>query len=187
MKKIAISYAGVIAILAGLWYLLLISPLANQRRDCENRIQQAQTQVAALKANLTELPISMKLHQTLGTLKTKMQSRLYAREDILGLFEYLETEANARNLELVEISPPVEELLRLNRIPAHSDQARYLNITLKLQGGFVDFGKYVGIVEQAGFFRGVNSCRVMSQSEPESKLFLQLAFRALLNDPETAS
>ena len=187
MKKIVISYGGAIVVVVALWYLLLISPMSRQRHNCELRIQQAQTQVAALKANLIELPIAMKLHRTLGELKVKMESRLYAREDILGLFDYLGAEAEGRNLELVEISPPVEELLRLNRIPPHSEQPRYLNITLKLRGGFVDFGKYVQAVEQAGFFRGVNFCRIMSQPEPGSKLFLQFGFRALLNDEETAS
>ena len=95
------------------------------------------------------------------------------------MLDKLDQEARANNLEILDITPPVSELLELNRI-TRPDEPLFLNITLTIAGNYVGFGKYMNNLEKAPFFRGVNSCHISGLPEEDPQLSLVVGFKTLL-------
>jgi len=119
--------------------------------------------------------------------RQELNSALIAKQDILELFRELDRQAGKRNLEIREITPPLEELLMLNSVASTPGQPEFINITLKMEGSFRDFGEYLAYIENAGFFRGINQCGASIGSPDQHGLDLMVEFRALLGSFTEAS
>jgi Tfp pilus assembly protein PilO len=166
--------------LAGLWFFLLFTPLHKEQTSIAVKTKEAQQQLADFKTIMNELPGFLKARQDLETERSMLNSRLYAKNDILRLFQELRQRAQEKNLVITEISPPIDELLYLNSIVPDSNQPQYLSISLKLEGRYMDFGRFVGVVEQSDYFRGINNCKIMETRTSDVKILFELGLNALL-------
>ncbi len=180
MKARLISYAVAASALAGLWFFLLFTPLHKERASIAVQTEEARQQLDDFKRIMSELPRILKMQKSLEAQRSTLNSRLYAKEDILRLFRQLYQQAESKNVAITEISPPIEELLYLNSIIPDSNQAQFLNITLKLEGGYIDFGRLVSVVEQSDYFRGINGCRISGAKTGDGDIQFLLNFNALL-------
>ena len=83
-------------------------------------------------------------------------------------------------MKIVEITPPVEELLRINRINTDSTKLMILNVSIKVHGSYANFGKFVTTMEESLFFRGSNFCNIFSTLKMRSPILYNFGFKSLL-------
>lgn len=187
MKRLLSIYSGIAATLVIGWYLLLFVPMSREQAAVQIRADQANAQLVEYQRTMVQLPMYLETYRNLERAKSDLNNGLYARDQILELFSLITHQADVRNLKVVEISPPVEELLLLNSILPGSEQPPFLNLTVKLAGGYVDFGKYVQSVERADFFRGINRCLIVTAVDEAAPTTFTISFQALLGNMEDKS
>ena len=129
----------------------------------------------------------VKTHENLLQLRDELESKLYAKSDVLNLFALLRQQAEKHQLELVEISPPVEELLRLNRTVPDSVEPQFLSISLRLRGNYADVGRLVGVIEKSDHFRSIRHCQILGSGDDLGPPTCLLTFRSLLGFAEDES
>jgi len=184
MKTQIAAYVGVALVLVGLWFFGLYVPLHREHVNLAAQTIETQQQLDDFKRIMNELPGFIEAHESLRSRKAALSSKLYTKDDILKLFDQLKRQAQKQNMLIMEISPSVEELLYLNSIVPDSSQPQFLNISLDLKGGYISFGRFVGQVEQSGYFRGINYCKVIGSKDTRDDIRLQLGFKALLGGIE---
>lgn len=180
MNKQLTTYGLVAAAFVCLWFLFVYTPYHKERKVMFDQITAAEKQLADFQKTIASLPAYMERQKDLASLKSDMNSKLYTKKDVLKLFEELMSKAAALNLTVAEVTPPIEELLYLNTIIPDSSQPQFLNIGLKVTGGYKDFGKFVGMVEQAEYFRGINRCLINGSRDGSTETSYYLGFKALL-------
>jgi Tfp pilus assembly protein PilO len=165
---------------AVLWYLFAYQPAAQQIDRHESRIAEAEAQLADFEQTILDLPQYLDTKNRLERFRQSLNSRLYAKGDILKLFRKLNLEAEQRSLDVIEITPPLLDLLELNAGNPGLPDPEFINITLDLEGGYVDFGRFVRFIEQADFCHGLNVCEIATADESAGRARLRLGFKALL-------
>jgi Tfp pilus assembly protein PilO len=183
VKKWIATYAAVAVGMTVVWFLLVFAPLYKKLGQLEMQITESQQQLADFEQIMSQLPRYIEAREKLRAQRAALSSRLYSKDDILKLFDHLKRQAAKKNLTVTEISPPVEELLHLNSMIPDSTQPLFLNIALTFEGGYIEFGQFVGLVERADYFRGINECTIIGSKDPkdsEGHLRLKLGFKAIL-------
>ena len=187
MKRQLALYSGIALTLLVAWSLLLYSPLGKELTSAQVRAEQAKQQIAEFRRIMAQLPVYLETHRSLERNRTDLNEALYAKDDILELFDLISNRAQALNLKVIEITPPVEELLLLNNLMPDPDKPPFLNLTVRLRGGYVNFGNYVAFIESAKFFRGVNMCQITTSPDQVGPTDYLLGFQALLGQIEETS
>ena len=136
---------------------------------------------------LNQLPVAVQTHKDLQRKLDEENSKLYAKGDLLRLFADLRSKAGSYHLHLVEISPPVSELLALNRSLPDSTAPQFLNMTVGLTGDYLDLGQFVTDLEQSPYFRGVNNCSINGSATTPGTLQIYIGFKAMLGIVAEAS
>lgn len=167
-----------------LWYTLVQTPATRRQASLSRRIAEADKKLEDFSLTMKELPTFLRASQDLESLKKELNHSLFARSDILKLLEKITEDAIEHDLKVLEISPPVEELLMLNRTSGDTLQPQFLNIQLDLNGQYINFGKYVDHLETRPFFRAINFCSIRGQRDSRSAIDFSISFKALIGSPE---
>ena len=168
------------ALLVGLWLVFLYLPETSKQAKLQTQLFAAKTQLDDYKATLAQLPHFI---QTRADLQKRLQSansNLYAKEDLVKLFNELETTARTHGLRVAEITPPVSELLELNRLVPTEGEPQFLTLNVVLRGNYIDFGHYVEQLERAPYFRSIQNCVITGREENDGQMTYSLGFKALL-------
>ncbi|MCX6835320.1 MAG: hypothetical protein NTW07_09355, partial [candidate division Zixibacteria bacterium] len=144
-------------------------------------------QLADYNRTVRELPEFLSANDKLEADRRQLNSSLYAKNDIMDLFHQLTADAHDHSLNLVQITPPVSELLELNRQASADNVPLFLNLTLDLQGDYVDFGRFIGNLESKPYFRSIKTCVIRGTQPPEHTIDMSLSFKALIGTREAAS
>ena len=180
MKK-RVYILGTLAVgLTVAWLTLVYAPHHRAQERLSREAEEVRQKLNDYDIAMASVGNSMKTHETLRQLRNELDSRLYTKTDVLQLFELLKQQADKQKLELLEISPPINELLQLNRTVPDSAAPQFLNINLKLRGHYTDFGRFVKEIEKSDHFRSIRHCQILrslDQPEPPS---CQLTFKSLL-------
>ncbi len=179
MNRPLMLYCATAVVLTGIWFAFILRPAIVERKSAEAKVVDLQRQLTSYLNLVASMPEYLKTRNTLQSQTKDLHSALYAKNEILQLLERLNRQAHDENLTIVDITPPVSELLKLNRTTG-PDEPLFLNITLTLQGDFTGFGKYVNSLEKAPFFRGINSCRIIGPEEINTHLNIVVGFKTLL-------
>ena len=163
-----------------LWLTLVYLPLTREREELSRKTEEAMATLEDFDRTMEELPKFLQQVNNLQAFRDELNSKLYAKADILKLFERIASDAVDHNLILVEITPPISELLSLNRVEGNEDEPQFLNVTLNLRGQFTDFSKYIIGLESAPYFRQVGACYVRGKKLLQPDLDLTITFRALI-------
>lgn len=174
-------------VIAAVWFFFAYRPTASVQHELDSRLAQIQGEMADFQSTVAAFPQELKAQLELEKFRQKLNSALIAKQDILELFRELDRQAGKRNLVVKEITPPLEELLILNSVASTPGQPEFINITLRMEGSFQDFGEYLAYIENAGFFRGINQCDVTIGSPDQRGLDLLVEFKALLGSFTEAS
>ena len=186
MKAVAAYVLAGLAVIVA-WYWLACRPQQAQHRQMQAQIESLDRELADFEQTVIDFPCHQAEHRQLHQLRESLDSHLYAKKDILELFDRLKRQADQYRLNLVEITPSVEELLKLQQARLDADQPQLLSIGLRLSGAYCDLAQYVRYLETAPFFRGLASCSIAPLAREDSELSMQIDFRALLGHRAEAS
>lgn len=180
MNSRSMTFLGIGAAMILLWFFVLYAPLTREHHELDKKIIEAREQLDDFDRTMRELPGFLETQRNLEQFKADLNSSLYAKADILSLLARIESDASNLRLEIVEITPPIEELLELNRSDLSPEKPQFLNLTLNIKGRFVQFGKFVSVLEEAVYFRGINHCLVSGSRLGDAPENYSIGFRALL-------
>lgn len=180
MKKQTPAYVVAGLAMVGLWFFGIFVPYYKSMLDIELRTNEAERQLADFKQTMRSLPGYVEKQQCIEARKTSLNSKLYSKGDVLKLFDRLKRDAMKKDLVVTDITPPLDELLRLNSVIPDSGEPQFLNIELSIEGGYIGFGRFVGAMERANYFRGVNHCLVAGGRDGSHPSRFRLGFKALL-------
>ena len=162
------------------WYFAAFIPISAKLESVRQTTIDTEKQLEDYNRTGIELPKFLEANKNLEILRSELNSSLFAKSDILDLFRQLSQDAQGYGLELVEISPPVSELLKLNRQAIEDNEPQFLNVQLDLKGQYIAFGKFVEHLETQPYFRSINRCMVRGAQESQPTVDMTVAFRALL-------
>ncbi len=186
--KQRVTYFGLAALgMIAIWYFTALLPMSARSSACHESIAELEDRLKDYNRTCLELPEFLEANDNLEALRSELNSSLFAKSDILQLFHQLARDARNHNLELVEISPPISELLELNRRAILENEPQFLNVKLDLRGRYIAFGKFVEHLESRPYFRQINSCQVRGAQESKPTIDMSVAFRALLGSVEDRS
>lgn len=187
MKQRAMYFVLAGLALIALWYFAALVPTSAKQKAVDESIAATEARLEEFNRTCLELPDFLEANENLETLRSELNSSLFAKADILDLFQQLAQDAIDHDLELVEISPPIAELLELNRQVVIDNSPQFLNVQLDLKGKYIAFGKFVEHLETQPYFRAVNKCMVRGDVERRPTVNLTVGFRALLGSVENPS
>lgn len=170
-----------------LWYFLLYVPTHSELQSTREEITTTENQLADYSRTIEQLPAFIQADQNLEVMRRQLNSSLYAKNDILKLFRELTRDAETNGLKLIQISPPVSELLELNNQASADNKPLLLDITLDFQGRYIDFGQFISRLETKPYFRSARSCLIRGQLTPSPAIDMSLSFKALLGTVEVTS
>ncbi|UCD63337.1 MAG: hypothetical protein JSW34_11395 [Candidatus Zixiibacteriota bacterium] len=182
MKRFWITYPVIALVASCLWFFTAYVPHHKDSRTTKGALREAESQINDFRQTIAQLPAIIEQRKDLLSRRDDLDSKLYAKEDVLELFAELERQASRWQIEVTEITPPVEELLYLNTIIADSSMPQFLNIGMRLDGDYVSFGRFIQAVEKADYFRGINRCKMIGHADDRTKISLELGFKALLGN-----
>ncbi len=180
MNKRWHMYIAIVIGLCILFGIFGVRPYLKNSNAVDASIHEARIQLADFKRMLNELPSWLKARQELDLRREELNSRLYAKQSILELFEQLTIHATKNQLKVTEITPPISELLQLNNVIQTSDQPLFLNITIAIDGDYENFGRFVQYIENAPYFSGINNCLIIGAEQLTEPLHCRVGFKALL-------
>jgi len=182
LKTRQLIYLGSGLILLFVWFFAIVVPYQKDNKRLEAEAAQTQSQLDDFNNILMEIPVFFETSQNLMNSKSDIKSKLYAKGDILNLFNQIEKISDKQKLEIAEIKPSISELLQLNSVITNTDNPLFLNIGLTLEGSYKEFGLFIKDIESMPYFRGIYKCQITNTEEDKSTLRLVLGFKALLGD-----
>jgi Tfp pilus assembly protein PilO len=181
MKKLIATTLSILVGISLLYFFFLISPLIQLKGEYKDSYAQAQTRLTEFRSMLLEFPEHFAMGTEAHEKREIITAQLYSKEDILKLFSNIEKRALDLNLNLLEVTPSIEELLALNEQQASNNNLpRQLDIIVRLNGEYRDLGEYIHSIESEGFFQGVNFCKVRGSASGTAFPEMSLGFRAVL-------
>jgi len=174
-----ISIAILLAIVSA-WYLLMLAPQMKKAGEIRASLETSDRMLNDFKNIIERFPQYFKAQKELSSKRRMVLSKLYTKDDLIKLFDKIESESERYNLRLVEITPSIEELLKLNRMMQMDNQPHSLDIEIKQRGSLQNIGEYMRFIESQEFYHGMNHCRISNPVETRQFSDLTFGFKAIL-------
>ena len=188
MNRRFMAYVGAGLGIIALWFFLGHVPNYEKKEQQRATADEALRQLADFDQIMSGLPAFLSVSKDLEAARIDVVSHLYAKTDILELFDHLEKTAFERNLTPLEIRPSIRELIDINALIGTTAQPLFVNIEMRLSGGYVNCGRFIQTLEQTPYFRGINYCRIIGGTgDSKYALNLDIGFKAMLGHLETES
>jgi len=179
--KIRIAVFIVIgATLTAAWMVFLMNPARQILQDANAQLSQQRAQLVEYQTTLDQLPTFLKTRDELTRQAQEINSKLFAKRDILRLFEHVTAIAQQNQVAVDELAPHVEELLTLNKAHSEPGKPQSLRIELHVSAGYLAFGKFLEALEQQAYFRSIERCQILTSPDDGGRLTCLVEFRALL-------
>jgi Tfp pilus assembly protein PilO len=172
----------VAAILILLWYNLGYTPVQKELAVLHNQVAASQAQLDDFQTTVAQLPHLIKASAELSEQKQRQASVLFGKNEVLRLVDEISANARVQHLTIVEIEPPVSELLALRSSAATPGEPLFLNITVRIKGDYVGFGQFVELMERLPYYRGANFCSILGTPDQANPPVFSLGFKALLGE-----
>jgi len=180
MNTRALTYSGAIIAVILAWGYLVYYPYRVKHDEASRERAEAQQTLMELDRFMAQVPTIVSTQKNIESHRIDLNSHLFAKGDIINLFDHLTADAGHFGLRVEEISPPVSELLKLNETMSQAEKPLFINVTLRLSGDYLAFGRFVGLLESEKYFRGFSTCLIHGDVEGRSPLQMTVAFKALL-------
>ncbi len=182
MNKSLTIYFSVGAAMAIAWLFVALFPYSKNYSAIDIQVLEARNKLTDYQQTTLLLPEFIKTRNELAQKKAELNSSLYTKENILSLFEQFYALADRNRVRIVEITPPLEELIQINRVVPDSVGLMFLNMTLKVEGDYQDFGRLLGDLEAEPFYRGPNHCNIIGTDDSKRIIQYQIGFKSLLGN-----
>ena len=166
------------------WYYGICEPTRQQLETVDRKTRDAEAQLRDYQTTVSQVPALLRASSELNADKRRQNSVLFAKKDILKMFDQVTSEAGGERMSVVEIAPPLSELLTLNTAGRNPGEPLFLNMTIRVMGDYVGFGRFVKRVERLPYFRGVNSFSILGTVDKSAPLVYSIGFKAMLRNGE---
>jgi Tfp pilus assembly protein PilO len=170
-----------------LWSMLLYGPARNKTDRLRTEREQIQIQLDDYRSTVAKIPEFLARRDSLRLSREAMESSLYAKADILSLLDRIGQEARGHGLMITETTPSVAELLTMIEYHDTPNEPDFLTIHFYLKGSYPGFGKFVGALEDAPYFRGITSCYITRPYKRNAETTYLVGVKALLGTVRTES
>lgn len=178
-RRTSIMIAVAVLLVAG-WFVFLYLPASGKQAKVRAELKSAEAQLRDYESTLAQVPVYIAARSEVRKKLQLVNSSLFAKEDLVELFNELERKAGAFSLRTIEITPPVEELLKLNRAVPGNGEPQILSLNIVLRGNYIDFGRFVESLEATPYFRTAQSCVITRLQDGSDHVTYSLGFTALL-------
>jgi len=180
MKQRHVIFISIFVLLIASWYVLLVIPTKQELSKLQSSLYDANAQITDFHKIMMIAPEFYKNHENIKRQKLQLSSQLYSKKNLLSLFDELEDRAKTNNLEVIEFTPSVEELLRINHLLPEDNKPQTLNMVITLKGRLYDIGNFVKGVETENFYQGVDFCRILNTVDGQVNSNFVYGFKAVL-------
>jgi len=180
MKSSPQLYFITVGIICMVSLFALFLPARQKQRALSQQMLREKAKLSDFKTTLESLPAYLNRSADLRKTKRNLSDKLYTRSEVLNLLRHLYLDAAVYHLNIKEVTPPVNELLQLNSAVTDSLQPLFLNVYLKMDGKYTDFGRFVQNVESDDYYRGTNICQIIGSKEETRRLNFNFGFKVLL-------
>lgn len=179
--------AGVIAVLLvlaipGAWYILWGKSLTQERRELNKQILVEQQELATYRVVLARFNTDIDKYRSMKSDSERPTTPFSGEDEIIGLYESLDSLCSQPGYRLEEITPSLEETIRYLRQWANSDSTLSMPIQIKINGNFRSLARLIGTVERHRNFLRVDDCRIHASEQLHPDCALDLTFIAGLGN-----
>lgn len=182
-KKYAMV-AAIVCLTLVLWYVFLITPEVNRQNEIEVKLAETRNRIDDFKRIMHQFSEYFDAHLEISGARASLISKLYSKADLLKLFECIEQKISNNDLQLIEISPSVEELLALNRKFADDNHLQPLDIIVRWRGSLQNTGSFIEAIEAENFYQGVNHFKISNPAEGRPYSDIEYGFKVILGVTE---
>jgi len=180
MSRNYIITGGTLGAIVALWFFFMATPATQERNDLKVSVAESEVRLTEMKQIMLQIPDYFAMQQNMAREKHMLISKLYSKDDLMKLFDEFARKAHLNKLELVEISPSLEELLEINQTLPDENSPRMLDITLKLRGTLRSSGQFIAEIEKQNFYKGLNFCRIANPVDKRPFSDVSFCFKAVL-------
>ncbi len=180
MKRAYIITISVSAALLIGWVAIFALPAWEKRDFLKTELSNRDSQLNDYNDILTRFSATFKQFEQMLEKKNKILSRLYTKEDLVKLFSQLNRLAKVNGVEIVEISPSVDELIRMNRTIVKDGKPLELQLKIKMKGRLFNTSNFIRAIEKQDYYKGFQLCNIINQGVQDKRSFYNYSFIALL-------
>lgn len=180
MKKLYYIFGSLLGVIIFIWIILFAVPVQKEKSHLDKEIKVAEAQLDDYNRILHEFNETFKNYEKLIEQKNHLISKLFTKDDLLKLLDHLKELGYKNNIEIVEMSPSVEELIKLNKSFPQDGRPIELDILIKMRASLKNAGLFIKTVESEDYYKGFNRCQIINQSIGDERAFYTYGFKAIL-------
>ncbi len=172
-----IGGAGAVCLLL---HLLVIAPLKNERTAIKMETAVLSARLLDYQTTMLTINTYLEKRRELENRRLALSAGLYNRAEVLEIVGALTDMADNRNVTVKEISPSVEEMLRLNRETPTDGAPQFLEMAIRIAGEFSGAGKFMSDLEKSPLFVGLRNLQVIEREKGYVPAEYNIHFEAIL-------
>ena len=180
MRRRYIITLAVVCPLFVLWLILFMVPQKKSEKLIEQSLTESEKRVINYRTIMHEFPDYIQSRHQLFEKKKHLLSKLYSKDDLVKLFSRFENKSKGYDIRIIEITPSVDELLKLNRQLLKENKPQVLRIEIRMQAGLSDVGRFIQEIENEDFYFGLNFCQISNPPAGEEYSEIRFGFNAIL-------
>lgn len=164
--------------------LLIIAPLTNERKAVKLETAELSSQLLDYQTTMLTINTYLKKRRELENRRLILSAGLYNRAEVLEIVGALTDMADKRQVKVKEISPSVEEMLRLNRETPTDGAPQFLDMAIRIAGDFSGAGKFMADLEKSPLFVRLRNLQVIEREKGYVPAEYNIHFEAILGTSE---
>lgn len=163
---------------------LVIGPLNNERKEIKSETAVLSVKLLDYQTTMLTINTYLEKRRELESRRLSLSAGLYNRAEVLEIVGALADMADKHHVTVKEISPSVEEMLRLNRETPTDGAPQFLDMAIRISGGFSGAGKFMGDLEKSPLFVGLRNLHVIEREKGYVPAEYSIHFEAILGTSE---
>ena len=164
--------------------LFVIGPLDRERIEVKSETAQLAATLLDYQTTMLTIDTYLKRRRELENRRISLLAGLYNRDEVLEIVGALSDMADKHHVRVKEISPSVEEMLRLNRVMTASSAPQFLEMAIRIAGEFSGAGKFMGDLERSELFVRLRNLHVIEREKGYVPAEYNIRFEAILGTSE---
>ena len=177
-NTIILLLAALTFVVAGIF--LVQGPIENSYREVSAENATLQTKITTCDMKFRRVNELLMRRNALTSQRSLLLSSLYSCSEALRLVENIDSRAKRLNLRISEISPPVNELLRIGNANPSDSAPQFLNISVGMTGGFKEACIFLEEIQEESWYWDLNSIHISAREEGKVPAQFAMSFRAIL-------
>ncbi|MCH7877940.1 MAG: hypothetical protein IH914_01320 [candidate division Zixibacteria bacterium] len=175
---------GCIGTVCLLCSLFVIGPLDRERIKVKSETALLTAKLLDYQTTMLTINTYLERRRELENRRISLLAGLYNRDEVLEIVGALTDMAEKHHVRVKEISPSVEEMLRLNRETPADGAPQFLEMAIRIAGGFSGAGMFIRDLEQSTLFVRLQNLRVIERERGYVPAEYNIRFEAILGTSE---